>query len=135
MPVSRPANERWGLSLCGAVLLGLIGLLRWDGYSLAVVKAERRELRGTVEHSAHEQPRKEASAQRLPEPDEPAAPLNLSRAGVNQGISSGDGVREQPSGHMEDRPRPVPVSSAAAGGDMAPRIFVHIRPAAQRKAA
>jgi hypothetical protein len=42
MAVSRSAYERWMLTQCGAVLLGLMTLLGWAGYSLAVVKAELR---------------------------------------------------------------------------------------------
>jgi hypothetical protein len=70
-----------------------------------------------------------------PEPGEPTAPPHLPRAGVNQDMSWGDAAREQPSGHTEDPPRPVPPSNAAAGGNTAPRIVVHIRSAAQPKAA
>jgi hypothetical protein len=135
MPVSRPAYVRWMLLLCGAVLLGLMALLGWGGHLLAVGKAELRQLRATVEPSAQGHPREEASAQRPPEPGEPTAPPRLPRVGVNQDMSWGDAAREQPSGHMEERPRPVPPSSAAAGGNTAPRIFGQIRCAAQRKAA
>lgn len=48
MPVSRLAYERWMLTLCGTVLLGLTALLGWGGYSLAVVKAELKQLRAMV---------------------------------------------------------------------------------------
>lgn len=135
MPVSCPAYERWVLTLCGAVLLGLMALLGWGGYSLAVVKAELRQLKATVEHSVQGHPRDEASAQRRPQPGEPTASARLPRAGVNQGMSRGGVAREQPSGPMEDRPRPAPPSNAASGGDTAPRLFVHVRSPAQRRAA
>jgi hypothetical protein len=135
MPVNRPASERWMLTLFGAVLLGLLALIGWGGYSLAVVKAELRHLRAMAEHSARGHAREEASAQRPPEPGEPTAPPRLPRAGGNQVMSRGEVARERPSGPMEDGPRPPPPSNAAAGGDTAPRIFVHVRSAAQRKAA
>jgi hypothetical protein len=96
MPVNRRVSERWMLTLFGAVLLGLIALLGWGGYSLAVVKAELRQLRAMVEHRASGYPHEEASAQRPPEPDEPTASPRLPRAGVNQGMSRGDVAREQP---------------------------------------
>jgi hypothetical protein len=135
MPVSRLAYERWMLTLCGTVLLGLTALLGWGGYSLAVVKAELKQLRAMVEHSAQGSPHEEASAQRPPEQGEPTASPRLPRAGVNQGMSRGDVAGEHPSEHMEDQPRPVPPSQVAAGGGRAPRIVVHIRSAAQRQAA
>jgi len=40
----RPIAERWVLSLFGAILLGLIGLLGWTGSALFTVKAELRQV-------------------------------------------------------------------------------------------
>jgi hypothetical protein len=42
--VRRPVYERWVLSLFGAILVGLIGLLGWTGYALSTVKAELRQV-------------------------------------------------------------------------------------------
>jgi hypothetical protein len=46
--ISRPAYEGWILSLFGAILVGLIGLLGWAGYSLSTVKADLRQLQARV---------------------------------------------------------------------------------------
>jgi hypothetical protein len=46
--ISRPAYEGWVLSLFGVILVGLIGLLGWTGYSLSTVKAELRQLQAHI---------------------------------------------------------------------------------------
>jgi hypothetical protein len=46
--ISRPAYEKWVISLFGAILVGLIGLLGWAGYALSTVKAELRQLQAHV---------------------------------------------------------------------------------------
>jgi hypothetical protein len=42
--VSRPVYEGWVLSLFGAILVGLMGLLGWTGYALSTVKAELQQV-------------------------------------------------------------------------------------------
>jgi hypothetical protein len=66
MLVSRPAYEGWILTLFGAVLLGLIALIRWGGYLLSIVKTELRQLKATVEHSTQGHPSEEAMSRRTP---------------------------------------------------------------------
>jgi hypothetical protein len=46
--ISRPAYEGWVLTLFGAILVGLIGLLGWAGYTLSTVQAELRQLQAHV---------------------------------------------------------------------------------------
>src|SRR5262245_27941635 len=46
--VSRPVYEGWVLSLFGAILVGLMGLLAWTGYALSTVKAELRQMQAHV---------------------------------------------------------------------------------------
>jgi hypothetical protein len=46
--VSRPAYEGWILTLFGAILVGLIGLLGWAGYALSTVKAELRQVQASI---------------------------------------------------------------------------------------
>jgi len=72
--VSRPVYEGWVLSLFGAILVGLIGLLAWTGYALSTVKAELRQVQASV---AQLEPRStggeavpEETAQRLHEMDQ-----------------------------------------------------------------
>jgi hypothetical protein len=45
---SRPIAERWVLSLLGAILLGLMGLLGWTGYARFTVTAELRQVEAPV---------------------------------------------------------------------------------------
>jgi hypothetical protein len=137
MPRSRPASQRWALTVCGAVLFGLIALMGWGGYSLAVVKAELRQLKARIEARAPVGPGEPPSAQPSPQPGEPTAPPHLPRAGVDQGTSRGGVAQDPRDGPAGDRPQPqsAPPSPADAGGDTAPRVFVHIRSAAQRQAA
>lgn len=47
-PISRLASEGWVPALLGAVLVGVIGLLGWVGYSLSTVKGELRQLQAHV---------------------------------------------------------------------------------------
>jgi hypothetical protein len=42
--VRRPVYEGWVLGLFGAILVGLMGLLGWTGYTLSTVKAELRQV-------------------------------------------------------------------------------------------
>jgi len=72
--VSRPVYEGWVLSLFGAILVGLMGLLGWTGYALSTVKAELRQVQASV---AQLEPRStggeavpEETAQRLHEMDQ-----------------------------------------------------------------
>jgi hypothetical protein len=46
--VRRPVYEGWVLTLFGALLVGLIGLLGWTGYALSTVKAELRQVQAHV---------------------------------------------------------------------------------------
>jgi hypothetical protein len=46
--VSRSVYKGWVLSLLGALLVGLIGLLGWTGYALSTVKAELRQMQAHV---------------------------------------------------------------------------------------
>jgi len=46
--VRRPVYEGWVLGLFGAILVGLIGLLAWTGYTLSTVKAELRQVQASV---------------------------------------------------------------------------------------
>src|SRR5918996_5292024 len=46
--VRRPAYEGWVLTLFGAILVGLIGLLGWAGYALSTVKADLSQLQAHV---------------------------------------------------------------------------------------
>jgi hypothetical protein len=46
--IRRPAYEGWVLSLFGAILVGLIGLLGWAGYALSTVKADLSQLQAHV---------------------------------------------------------------------------------------
>ena len=46
--IRRPAYEGWVLSLFGAILVGLIGLLGWAGYVLSTVQADLRQVQGQV---------------------------------------------------------------------------------------
>jgi hypothetical protein len=48
MLASRPAYEGWVLTLFGAILVGLIGLLAWAGYALSTVKAELWQVQAHV---------------------------------------------------------------------------------------
>jgi hypothetical protein len=74
--VRRPVYEGWVLSLLGALLVGLIGLLGWTGYALSTVKAELRQVEAHVRQmqasAAPREPRStgsevipEATAERL----------------------------------------------------------------------
>jgi hypothetical protein len=72
--VQRPVYEGWVLSLFGAILVGLIGLLAWTGYALSTVKAELRQVQASI---ALREPRStgseavaEETAQRLHEMDQ-----------------------------------------------------------------
>ena len=72
--VRRPVYEGWVLSLFGAILVGLMGLLGWTGYALSTVKAELRQVQASV---AQLEPRStggeavpEETAQRLHEMDQ-----------------------------------------------------------------
>jgi hypothetical protein len=46
--VRRPVYEGWVLTLFGAILVGLIGLLGWARYALSTVKAELRQVHAHV---------------------------------------------------------------------------------------
>jgi hypothetical protein len=46
--VSRPVYEGWVLTLFGAILVGLMGLLGWTGYALSTVKAELRQMQAHI---------------------------------------------------------------------------------------
>jgi hypothetical protein len=72
--IRRPAYKGWVLTLCGALLVGLIGLLGWGGYALSTIQAELRQLQA---HVAQLEPRSaggeadpEETAQRLHELDQ-----------------------------------------------------------------
>jgi hypothetical protein len=50
MLAGRLVSEGWVLSLFGAILVGLIGLLGWAGYALSTVKAELRQVQAHVRY-------------------------------------------------------------------------------------
>jgi hypothetical protein len=127
MLISRPAYERWILTLFGAVLVCLLTLTGWAMYSLASVKAELSQLKVAV---AQEEP--------LPSGDEmmsqEAQPLS-----PREGSGSTPRLEAVGQSIQARAPRPsqplMPSSLSAAGADMAPRIYLHIRSPAQLKAA
>jgi hypothetical protein len=69
--VSRPVYEGWVLTLFGAILVGLMGLLGWTGYALSTVKAELRQVQAHVRQmQASVAPREPQSTGREAVPEE-----------------------------------------------------------------
>jgi hypothetical protein len=72
--IRRPAYEGWLLTLCGVILIGLIGGLGWAGYVLSTVQAELRHLQAQVAQMALQNAGGEAvseeTARRLHEMDQ-----------------------------------------------------------------
>jgi hypothetical protein len=107
--VSRPVYERWVLSLFGAILVGLIGLLGWAGYALSTVKAELRQVQASIAptepRSAGGEAVTEETAQRLREMDQRLHALESWTRDTAPRVTA---LEQRPREHVAKTPSPPP---------------------------
>jgi hypothetical protein len=107
--VSRPVYEGWVLSLFGAILVGLIGLLAWTGYVLSTVKAELRQVQASVAQldprSTGHEAVPEETAQRLHEMDQR---LHAVESWTRDTAPRVTALEQRPREHVAKPPSPLP---------------------------
>jgi hypothetical protein len=124
--IRRPAYEGWVLSLFGAVLVGLIGLLGWAGYALSTVQADLRQVHGQVRQlhahiaqleplSAGREPLPAETAQRLQELDQR---LRAVESGSRDAAPRVTALEPRPREHVAKPQVPSPPPSLPSAGHL-----------------
>jgi hypothetical protein len=111
--ISRPVYEGWVLGLFGAILVGLIGLLAWTGYTLSTVKAELRQVQASVAQvdprSTGQEAVPEAAVQRLHEMDQR---LHAVESWTQDTAPRVTALEQRPRERVAKPPSPLPAPAA-----------------------
>jgi hypothetical protein len=133
--ISRPAYEGWVLSLFGVILVGLIGLFGWAGYSLSTVKAELRHVQAHVAEleprSASGEPVPREMEQRLHAMDQRLRSVEDGTKGTMPHVTALD---RHPRERADKPPEPSPPPSLPRASQLPPKAKGEVRTARDHQA-